>query len=177
MAVLLRKLHGTIQQPIDQSLRGGTQTDGYLLARSEPEFRALRTVLAETVAQHIAALGPRDPFHPILKHRRDQPVAFSGAWSVRLDGGGRHVSHVHPLGWFSSALYIALPDAQPGEPKAGWFEAGRAEDELGLHLDPMLQIEPKPGRLVLFPSTLWHGTRAFGAGERLTIAFDVAQPK
>ena len=37
-------------------------------------------------------------------------------------------------------------------------------------------IEPKPGRLVLFPSTMWHGTEPFAAGERLTVAFDVARP-
>jgi predicted 2-oxoglutarate/Fe(II)-dependent dioxygenase YbiX len=33
-------------------------------------------------------------------------------------------------------------------------------------------VEPKVGRLVLFPSFLWHGTRPFPRGERMTIAFD-----
>ena len=33
-----------------------------------------------------------------------------------------------------------------------------------------------PGRLALFPSTMWHGTVPFADGERLTIAFDVARP-
>lgn len=28
-------------------------------------------------------------------------------------------------------------------------------------------------RLVLFPSYMFHGTRPFGKGERLTVAFDV----
>jgi Putative 2OG-Fe(II) oxygenase len=32
------------------------------------------------------------------------------------------------------------------------------------------------GRLVLFPSTNWHGTLPFDEGERLSIAFDVALP-
>ncbi|HYD23379.1 MAG TPA: putative 2OG-Fe(II) oxygenase [Croceibacterium sp.] len=40
----------------------------------------------------------------------------------------------------------------------------------------MRTIEPRPGRLVLFPSAMWHGTRPFPAGERLTVAFDVARP-
>jgi hypothetical protein len=35
-------------------------------------------------------------------------------------------------------------------------------------------LEPRPGRLVLFPSYLWHGTTAIHEAEpRLTIAFDV----
>ena len=38
-------------------------------------------------------------------------------------------------------------------------------------------VEPRPGRLVLFPSWMWHGTVPFGAGERLTVAFDVAPPR
>jgi hypothetical protein len=35
-------------------------------------------------------------------------------------------------------------------------------------------VEPKPGRLVLFPSYMWHATRPFRAGERITVAFDIA---
>ena len=38
----------------------------------------------------------------------------------------------------------------------------------------MLRVEPKVGRLVLFPSTLHHGTSPFPAGERISVAFDVA---
>ena len=45
-----------------------------------------------------------------------------------------------------------------------------------LDLPPIRLIEPRPGRLVLFPSTMWHGTRPFAQGERLTVAFDVARP-
>lgn len=176
LAERLRGLHHLVRQPIDQSLRGGTQTDGYLLTRLEPEFRTLRAALAEAVRTHVSQLGPRDPFHPVLRHRRDRPVAFAGAWSVQLSGSGYHVSHVHPLGWFSSALYVALPEPVPDDPQAGWLVLGEAEESLGLPLPPLRMIEPKPGRLVLFPSIMWHGTRRFGAGERLTVAFDVAPP-
>ena len=34
-------------------------------------------------------------------------------------------------------------------------------------------IQPKEGRLVLFPSYMWHGTIPFSSGERLTAPFDV----
>ena len=48
----------------------------------------------------------------------------------------------------------------------------------GLRMDlaTYLRIEPKPGRLALFPSTMWHGTVPFDDGERLTIAFDIRTP-
>jgi hypothetical protein len=62
-----------------------------------------------------------------------------------------------------------------GPVHSGWLSLGEAT-ELGLDLPPVRLIEPKPGRLVLFPSTMWHGTRPFTEGERLTVAFDVARP-
>jgi hypothetical protein len=64
-----------------------------------------------------------------------------------------------------------------GTEPAGWITFGAAPPELGLDLAPYARVEPKPGRLVLFPSTLWHGTVPFDDGERLTIAFDICKPQ
>jgi tetratricopeptide (TPR) repeat protein len=175
LADRLRALHRSVQHPFDQSLRGGTQTEGHLFPRIEPEIRLLRKAVVEAVERHVAQLPPPQPGHPLLIQRRS-PIRFSGSWSVRLTGGGRHVNHVHPAGWLSSALYIVLPgEAGRGDPHGGWLSLGEAS-ELGIDLPPIRLVEPRPGRLVLFPSTMWHGTRPFQAGERLTIAFDVKRP-
>jgi tetratricopeptide (TPR) repeat protein len=177
LAECLRGLHLSIRQPLDQSLRGGTQTDGILFARLEPEIRELRGAIAEAVRTHIAQLPPHDPRHPTLSAPRSRPVRFSGSWSVRLTDGGHHANHIHPAGWFSSAFYVALPAPERRGPEpAGWLTLGEPPAELGLDLAPFRLVEPKPGRLCLFPSTMWHGTRPFEAGERLTVAFDVARP-
>jgi hypothetical protein len=175
LAARLRGLHLSRHHPLEQSLRGGTQTDGPLFSRIEPEIRALRQAVSEAVEAHVAQLPAPIAGHPTLLARR-APIAFSGSWSVRLTGAGFHVNHVHPAGWLSSAFYVALPDeAMGGADHAGWLSIGEASD-LGLDLPPIRLIEPKPGRLVLFPSTIWHGTRPFAEGERLTVAFDVAKP-
>jgi cytochrome c-type biogenesis protein CcmH/NrfG len=175
LADRLRGLHLSLHQPLEQSLRGGTQTDGPLFSRIDPEIVALRAAIVETVERHVAQLPPPMPGHPTLQERRG-PIRFAGSWSVRLTGEGFHVNHVHPAGWISSAFYVALPEAaMGGESHAGWLSLGEAS-ELGLDLPPIRLIEPKPGRLVLFPSSMWHGTRPFAEGERLTIAFDVARP-
>jgi tetratricopeptide (TPR) repeat protein len=178
IAARLRDLHVSTHQPLEQSVRGGTQTDSELFCRIEPELRALRRVAAETVERHIAQLPPPEAGHPTLGRPRNGPVRFSGSWSVRLTGGGRHAPHFHPAGWLSSALYVALPDEkESGGPNGGWLALGEPPDNLGFDLPPTRLIEPKPGRLVLFPSTMWHGTKPFAAGERLTVAFDVAPMK
>ena len=171
----LRGLHLDLQRPLEQSVRGGTQTDGPLLARIEPEIRQLRAALVRTVERHVAQLPAASPHHPTLIARRG-PIRFSGSWSIRLTGEGFHVNHVHPAGWFSSAFYVTLPEQAMGGPShAGWLSLGEAT-ELGLDLPPLRLVEPRPGRLVLFPSTMWHGTRPFAEGERMTVAFDVARP-
>jgi tetratricopeptide (TPR) repeat protein len=178
LAALLRSLHVAKGAYLDQSVRGGTQTDGPLLSRMEPLVRAARDVITRAVARYIAQLPPRDPSHPLLACRRDRTVRFAGSWSVRLAAGGLHSNHVHPQGWISSALYVVLPHRQTDEdPHAGWLALGEPPTALGLDLLPRRIIEPREGRLILFPSWMWHGTRPFSKGERLTIAFDVAPPR
>jgi tetratricopeptide (TPR) repeat protein len=175
LAERLRTLHLSVHHPLEQSLRGGTQTDGPLFSRIEPEIRELRAAVVSAVERHVASLPPYRVGHPLLVADR-APIRFAGSWSVRLTGAGFHVNHVHIFGWLSSAFYVALPEEGMGGPdQAGWLALGEAT-ELGLDLPPIRLVEPKPGRLVLFPSTMWHGTRPFAAGERLTVAFDVARP-
>ena len=175
LADTLRALHTTSGQPLAQSLRGGTQTDGHLFQLIDPTIVALREAIRETVRDHVARLPERDPKHPLLAPPRE-PIAFSGAWSVRLKAGGFHANHVHPMGWISSALYIVLPP-DIGKGEAGWLTLGEPRSpSLPLDVPPRRLIEPKPGRLALFPSWMWHGTRPFGEGERMTVAFDVAIP-
>lgn len=173
LAATLRKLHTSKSEFFSQSVRGGTQTDGHLFQRIEPEIIATREAIRRTVAEHAAQLPPIDPKHPLLRSR-PSTIQFTGAWSVRLTAGGKHANHVHPMGWLSSALYIALPP-DLGQDQAGWLTLGEPQAQLGLDLPPFRTVEPQPGRLALFPSWMWHGTRPFGQGERLTVAFDVAR--
>lgn len=170
----LRSLHKLSGQPLEQSLRGGTQTDGDIFTRIDPILVATREVVRAAVARHAAQLPPPEPGHPLLSARRDR-ITFNGAWSVRLRSAGCHANHVHPLGWFSSALYIALPPAI-GQEEQGILTLGEPRSScFDIDMPPFRTVTPKPGRLVLFPSYVWHGTRPFDAGERLTIAFDVAR--
>jgi hypothetical protein len=176
LADTLRRLHTVRGEPLEQSLRGGTQTDGNLFQQVDPMIVRLRETIRAVVAEHVAQLPPHDERHPFLGPDRTKPIRFAGAWSVRLSGGGYHANHVHPAGWISSALYVVLPP-DLGEGEAGFLALGEPQAQLKIDLPPTRVVEPKPGRLALFPSWMWHGTRSFGAGERLTVAFDVAKPK
>ncbi len=175
LAEKLNQLHGQMaQHPFDQSPRGGTQTDGHLFARTEPNIVKLRSMVHDAVMQVVADLPPVDQTHPFLSGPRHN-VRFAGSWSIRLQNSGFHEAHYHSEGWMSSALYVALPDTigTSSDSAEGWLELGKPPNDLGLDLEPLTLIEPKVGRLALFPSILWHGTRPFPAGKRLTIAFDI----
>jgi uncharacterized protein (TIGR02466 family) len=114
-----------------------------------------------------------------LRSRNTGAYRFQGAWSVKLrPGGGRHVDHLHPEGWLSSALYIDLPEAVQGEGKQGWIKFGQPGVPTEAKLGPEHYVKPEPGLLVLFPSYMWHGTMPFeGSENRLTIAFDLVPEK
>jgi hypothetical protein len=88
---------------------------------------------------------------------------------------GYHSNHIHPLGWLSSAFYVTLPDDLQNErTKAGWFYVGVPNIKLQPELTPTRYIKPEIGKLILFPSFLWHGTVPFKEGSyRLTVAYDV----
>lgn len=169
----LRSLHTAIRPYADQSVRGGTQTDRSVLLRHEPWFENARLKLMAAVEGFVATLPPPDPRHPLLARPRDE-LAIAGSWSVRIGPGGRNVAHTHPRGWLSSAFYVALPvEADAGSAPAGNLRLGVAPAELEVDLSPHSQIVPTPGKLALFPSTMWHDTVPIIAGERLNIAFDV----
>ncbi len=169
----LGRLHMATMQPAEQSLRGGTQTAGILFDRREPVIRALAATVRDAVTRQTAGLQP-DATHPFLRHVRT-PFVLAGSWSVRLRSAGFHISHIHPAGWLSSALYIAVPPeiGTTAGGDAGKLLFGVPDAALGIDLPPRRVETPAPGRLVLFPSYLWHGTAPFeSAAPRLTVAFD-----
>jgi len=170
LAAVLRRLHHAGGRPLGQSVREGTQTRGTLWRRGEPEIAWLRDRLRRAVADFAAGLPPVDPGHP-LRPCLDGALDLSTGWSVRLGGSGHHIGHIHAHGLLSSACYVALPSGMEGQ--EGWLELGRPPADIALDLAPLATIEPRPGRLLLFPSYLYHGTRPFRAGERLSVAFDV----
>ena len=177
LAAFLRSLH-RMQAPFpEQSVQGGTQTARNLLMHHDPLVAGVRRQLEDAVAAWRDDLPEGGGGHPLLD-RKPADIRFQGSWSVRLAAGGHHRPHIHPHGWASSAFYVALPKVADGKDASqtaiGQFALGVPPPELGLPLGPERVIDPLQGRLVLFPSTSWHGTLPFSGEERLTLAFDIA---
>lgn len=170
LTALLNARHQTTQHPADQSLRGGSQTRGRLFDSADPKLVALQVTIKREVEARLGNL-PDDATHPFLA-RNTRAIQFVGSWSVRLRSQGFHISHMHPEGWLSSALYIDLPP-EVGLSDAGALAFGIPDAALNLDLGPRRIVRPKPGQLVVFPSYFWHGTIPFESDtDRLTVAFD-----
>ena len=94
---------------------------------------------------------------------------------MRLRDCGYHTNHVHPFGWISSCYYVALPDEIEDEAQQqGWIKFGEPSFDAGLGSAVRRTVKPALGRLVLFPSYMWHGTIPFRSLQhRTTIAFDL----
>jgi tetratricopeptide (TPR) repeat protein len=168
----LDKMHPDAREYIDQSLRNGTQTLGNIFSGGHELVDRLKRRIDEAVARYIREMRADDR-HPLLS-RRTRDFKFKGSWSSRLRDCGYHTNHIHPEGWISSAYYVGLPDVADADSKAGWIKFGEPGYELGFKEPVRRAIQPRPGRLVLFPSYMWHGTVPFrSAQHRTTIAFDV----
>jgi Flp pilus assembly protein TadD len=169
----LDRLHDESAVPVGQSVRQGTQTRGGLFDRHEPEVRRIEQAFRRAIDDYRTGLPPVDAAHPLLRHR-DDPWRIAGSWSIRLLDAGHHVHHIHPHGLISSAAWFAVPAAAAdAEAKAGWLELGRPPADLRLDLPALATLEPRVGTCTLFPSTLYHGTRLFPAGKRVSVAIDI----
>jgi uncharacterized protein (TIGR02466 family) len=115
-------------------------------------------------------------------HTTDAPLAHNPSavalhtWGVVLGADGFQLPHLHPDAWLSGVYYVAVPEraSSRANEHAGCLELGQPDPALALHRARRSKfIQPLPGRLVLFPSWLYHSTIPHGApGLRISIAFD-----
>ena len=161
------------RHPLDQSLRSGVQSPRDLTKVNDPVLCAYYAALDGPIRDYLNWLG-NDPDHPTSARNMGR-YKFAGGWSVRLGAGGHHVNHIHPRGWISSAYYVAVPnEVQDPDEKSGWIKFGEPPVVTKPVLAPQMWVQPKPGRLVLFPSFFWHGSQPIHDGSvRVTAPFDL----
>jgi tetratricopeptide (TPR) repeat protein len=171
LAQYLATLHPPVREYLRQSLRGGTQTRNNLFGAGHELVDKLKMRIDGAVARYIDALE-RDERHP-FSSRKAGSFGFSGSWSSRLRDCGFHINHLHPGGWISSCYYVEVPGVARNDlERQGWIKFGEPSFDVGLSI--RRAVQPVVGRLVLFPSFMWHGTVPFhDSHARTTIAFDV----
>ncbi|BFT31031.1 hypothetical protein D210916BOD24_22070 [Alteromonas sp. D210916BOD_24] len=169
---ILMNHHKMRYSPVNQSVQKGTQTRGNLFPSRDKHLQSIERYIKQKVVDYVnnhkAILNLPAANNADIKH-----VRFTGSWSVLNKSDGYHVPHYHSKGLVSGVFYVDIPEELKHNSEAGHLHLGMVDKQPYYHIAPVLTVRPERGKLVLFPSHLWHGTYPTEiTGERLTIAFD-----
>lgn len=93
-------------------------------------------------------------------------------WQVVLKQQGHQKTHIHPAGWLSGVIYLQVVPNIKGDEGAIAFSLNGER-----YSDPSVSDtihRPKPGDILLFPSSLHHRTIPFTCDtDRIVISFDL----
>ena len=161
--------------PMDQTMRGGSQTPNNLFQNPTGLVRVLKEQISDVVREFIDDLEP-DRGHPFLRFINREFV-YTGVWSTIIQESGYDRSHVHNEGWMSGTYYAKIPDfdeAQLGE-HDGCIQFGEPNTMYASERNATRRIiAPQVGTVVLFPSYYWHGVRNFDRnGVRHSVSYDL----
>ena len=167
--------HPTLEyERYGNTTRGGAHT-GNLLETAPGPVAELFGWIEDQVRRYLREL-PQAQNHPFLAW---QPTAWDvDLWGIVIRSGGFQLSHIHRDGWVSGVYYAVVPDSVQGdaaEDTGGCLELGRPPEPICGTTDfPVRTIRPRPGRLNLFPSYVWHRTLPYEEeAERICVAFDI----
>ncbi len=168
--------------PESHATRHGRHS-GELLAEPMGPIADLSRLIRDAATAYVRE-RPRDPSHPFLA---DVPDAIEGLglsiWGVVMERDGHQIPHIHPAAWLSGVYYADVPpgigdgvrDDGSDTYLSGWIEFGRPPGDFHLRRPPEVRnLKPAPGRLILFPSYLYHRTIPLAVDAfRVSIAFDL----
>ena len=171
----LKVLHIGANHALEQSMRGGIQTENNLFQNPTGLVALLKQQITKTIDRFIDGL-PSNCEHPFLRFKPSRYV-FTGAWSTILNHAGYDGSHIHNEGWLSGTYYVAAPDLSAAQHAAreGYLQFGEPPRVHASERNCAVRsVAPEVGRVVLFPSYFWHGVRVFhDGGQRHSVSFDV----
>lgn len=159
--------------PAGHATRSGLRTRTFPAAGDRAAPALVGAIRAAIDAYAQALSGD----HPFVRARPSR--ATFTPWALLFRGAGHQLAHHHPGCWMTGVYYVSArrdPPA-PGTAHPGMIRIGMLPDWAGVEAPwGVLEVEPVPGTLLLFPSFVPHETVPPGDGaERISVAFDVAR--
>ncbi|HEX8624352.1 MAG TPA: putative 2OG-Fe(II) oxygenase [Allosphingosinicella sp.] len=158
--------------PVGHATRSGLRTR-HFPAAGDRAATALVEAMRTAVGAYADALAGDHPF----VRARPERATFT-PWALLFRGPGHQVAHHHPGCWLTGVYYVSARrgSPRPGAAHPGAIRIGILPGWAGIEPPwPVLEIEPVPGTLLLFPAFVPHETVPPGEGaERISVAFDVA---
>ena len=158
--------------PAGHATRSGLRTRTFP-AGGDRAAPALVSAIRSAIDSYAGALAGD---HIFVRARPSR--ATMTQWALLFRGAGHQLPHHHPGCWLTGVYYVSAryDVPRPDAPRPGQIRIGGLPDWAGVAPPwPVLEIEPVPGTLLLFPSFVPHETVPPGDGaERISVAFDVA---
>ena len=157
---------------------GGWQSSADFLEWPEDEAKALKHEVIRAV-RHISAV-------PAMMEKRATElgknlVGYRGSgWANVNENGDYNTPHIHSGDAWSIVYYVATGEPEPGRPLNGKLEL--RDPRPGAHFGYVkgftfgqpLEVDPKPGLMVVFPAWLEHWVHPFyGKGRRISVAINM----
>lgn len=156
--------------PAGHATRQGLRTGAFPLP-GDRAGAALIASIRRSVEDYAESLAGDHPF----VSARPGEARFT-PWALVFRSVGHQALHHHPGPWLTGVYYVAAPGGieRPGALRIGglppWVSARPPW--------PVIDVEPVPGTLVLFPSYVPHETLPTGSDEtRISVAFDVTDAR
>jgi len=112
----------------------------------------------------------------------EREALLGNMWANINPPGGYNMPHIHPNSHFSGVYYIKAPKNSGNiifnEPKPGahMIMPKRKEGTPPTHLWKEVHAEPLEGRIIMFPSWLWHCVQPNKSNEiRISVSFNFIQ--
>ena len=168
----IEKIPNKVWEPKNKSTRKGyqTKTDLFSNYKNEEIIQTIAQIIKLNLKKYLMKYKDSND-HFISKFPKS--VSLKG-WSVTLEKSGYQTSHNHPNGWISGVFYLKIPSKLlKNEGKIEFSLHGYDMPIINREISKKL-IEPKEGKIILFPSTLYHKTIPFSSDDkRISLAFDV----
>lgn len=158
--------------PNHRSCHFADQTDDIFQDSAEP-FATLERMIRAAAAQYRRKFDP-GAAQTFLANPVPQTELIG--WATVMRAQGHQSAHIHPTSWLSGVYYVRVPDLvkRGDNSHKGWIEFGQPPDHYPITKEPEITfIEPVEGKLILFPSYLYHRTVPYEDDAlRISIAFD-----
>jgi tetratricopeptide (TPR) repeat protein len=159
---------GAIWQPPNQSGNGGFKTIGDLFRYSSLNIITLKEIILDEIDLYYEKFK-NEKCTFIEKWPAEKKIT---GWHIILKEQGYHDFHIHQDGWLSGVVYLkVVPPLNKDEGAIIFDVAGTNISEFHL---PKIIHNPQVGDVVLFPSSLYHGTIPFSTDtNRIVVSFDL----
>jgi uncharacterized protein (TIGR02466 family) len=159
---------GAIWQPPNQSGKGGFKSVGNLFRNSSLNIVTLKEIILDEIDVYYEKFQNEE-----CSFIEKWPVKKEiTGWHIMLKEQGYHNLHIHQDGWLSGVIYLkVVPSLNKNEGAIIFDMAGPNKSESHL---PKIIHNPQVGDIVLFPSSLYHGTIPFSTDtDRIVVSFDL----